>query len=120
MLAPGKEFIGKAASRRPGLTGPERLQLVGIRGRDPHAEITAGAHLYRVGEPARAVQGQGHSKSVCWSPTLDAWIGLALVRDGRARHGEVLRLDDGLRGLRAEVTLCDPVFLDPEGGRMRG
>jgi sarcosine oxidase subunit alpha len=120
MLAPGKDFIGKATSRRPGLTGPERLQLVGIRGCDRDAEITAGAHLYPVGVPARAEKGEGHSKSVCWSPTLDAWIGLALVRDGRARHGEILRLDDGLRGLQAEVEICDPVFLDPEGGRMRG
>ncbi|MGI1660622.1 sarcosine oxidase subunit alpha family protein [Palleronia sp. KMU-117] len=120
MLATGKDFIGKAASRRPGLTGPERLQLVGIRGRDPAIEITAGAHLYAPDAPARADAGQGHVKSVCRSPTLDAWIGLALVRDGRARHGETLRLDDGLRGIRAEVELCDPVFFDLEGGRMRG
>jgi sarcosine oxidase subunit alpha len=119
MLAPGKDFIGKAASRRPGLLGPERLQLVGIRGRDRDREITAGAHLYAIGDPARADLGQGHVKSVCWSPTLDAWIGLALLRDGRARHGEVLRLDDGLRGLKCEVEVCDPVFFDPEGGRMR-
>jgi sarcosine oxidase subunit alpha len=95
------------------------LQLVGIRGRDRTGEITAGAHLYAIGAPARADLGQGHVKSVCWSPTLDAWIGLALLRDGRARHGEALRLDDGLRGLTREVEVCDPVFFDPEGGRMR-
>ena len=120
LLASGKDFVGKVASRRPGLRGSERLQLVGFRSRDPDDEITAGAHLYAVQAPAKADAGQGHTKSVCWSPTLGAWIGLALVRDGRARHGETLRLDDGLRGLRVEVDLCDPVFLDPEGGRMRG
>ena len=32
----------------------------------------------------------GHVTSWCFSPNLDAWIALALVADGRARHGETL------------------------------
>ena len=32
----------------------------------------------------------GHVTSWCWSPNLDAWIALALVANGRARHGETL------------------------------
>ncbi len=119
MMSRKKDFIGKAASGRPGLTGAERLQLVGLRPQDPTEELTAGAHLYPREAPAKAAHGQGHVKSVCYSPTLGTWLGLALVTNGRARHGEMLRLDDGLRGNRCEVTLCDPVFFDPEGGRMR-
>ena len=119
MMSGKKDFIGRAASQRPGLTGPERLQLVGLRPVVPGTEITAGAHLYPPDKPAAAPHGQGHVKSVGYSPTLQTWLGLALVENGRARHGERLRLDDGLRGIRAEVELCDPVFFDPDGGRMR-
>ncbi len=32
----------------------------------------------------------GHVSSWCWSPNLDASIGLALLERGRARHGETL------------------------------
>ena len=119
MMAPGKEFIGKAASERPGLSGPERLQLVGLRSVDPQAEITAGAFLYPPDAPAKAAHVQGHVTSVGYSPTLPGWLGLGLLRDGRARHGEKLRLEDGLRNKRVEVAICHPVFFDPEGGRMR-
>ena len=119
MMSTKKDFIGRAASTRAGLTGPARLQLVGLRPNDPQAEITAGAHLYPSDKPAKAAYGQGHVKSVCYSPTLQSWIGLALVENGRARHGEVLRLDDGLRGKKVDVALCPPVFFDPDGGRMR-
>ncbi|MGY6696417.1 MAG: sarcosine oxidase subunit alpha family protein [Roseinatronobacter sp.] len=119
MMSQKKDFIGRAASQRPGLTGPARLQLVGLRPVDPQSEITAGAHLYPCDKPAEAAYGQGHVKSVCYSPTLESWLGLALVENGRARHGETLRLDDGLRGIRADVEICNPVFFDPDGGRMR-
>ena len=119
MMSAKKDFIGRAASLRPGLSGPDRLQLVGLRPMEPAAEITAGAHLYPPDAPAKAAQVQGHVTSVGYSPTLQSWLGLAFLRDGRARHGTYLRLEDGLRGIRVQVQVCDPVFFDPEGGRMR-
>lgn len=119
MMSSKKDFIGRAASQRPGLSGAHRQQLVGLRPVDPQAEITAGAHLYPTDKPAKAPFGQGHTKSVCYSPVMQSWLGLALLRDGRARHGERLRLEDGLRSKRAEVEVCSPVFFDPDGGRMR-
>lgn len=117
MVSAKKDCIGKAASQRPGLTGPARLQLVGLRPVYRQREITAGAHLYLCDTPARAAHG--HVTSVCFSPTLQSWLGLAFLCDGRARRGETLRLDDGLRGIRAPVEICNPVFFDPDGGRMR-
>ena len=119
MMSSKKDFIGRAASQRPGLSGAHRQQLVGLRPVDPQAEITAGAHLYPTDKPAKAPFGQGHTKSVCYSPVMQSWLGLALLRDGRARHGERLQLEDGLRSKRAEVEVCSPVFFDPDGGRMR-
>ena len=120
MVSDKKDCIGRAASLRPGLSGPERLQLVGLRPVSALTELTAGAHLYAVDAPATAEHGQGHTKSVCYSPSLNSWIALALVRDGRARHGEILRLEDRLRGRKTNVEICHPVFFDPDGGRMRG
>lgn len=120
LVAAKKDCIGKAASQRPGLTGPEREQLVGLMPLDANEELTAGAHLYESEAPAVARNGQGYVTSVGYSPTLGSWLGLGFLRNGRARHGQVVRLDDGLRRRRVPVRVCDPVFLDPDGGRMRG
>ncbi|MGA0539402.1 sarcosine oxidase subunit alpha family protein [Neotabrizicola sp. VNH66] len=116
MVSAKKDCIGKAAATRPGLWGPEREQLVGLKAKGP---ITAGAHLFRPGFAVERENDQGYVTSVCWSPTLQAWLGLAFLTDGRARHGETIRLVDHLREIDVECEVCDPVFLDPDGGRMR-
>jgi len=82
--------------------------------------LTAGAHLYNERDAATRENNQGYVTSVAPSPTLDMWLGLGFLKNGRARHGEVIRLDDGLRGRKVLVEVCHPVFFDPEGGRMRG
>lgn len=120
MISAKKDCIGKAASQRPGLTGPEREQLVGLQPLEPQEALSAGAHLYDRDAPARSENGQGYVTSVGYSPTLGSWLGLGFLKNGRARHGQVVRLDDGLRGQKVLCRVCDPVFLDPEGGRMRG
>ncbi|MCB6178903.1 sarcosine oxidase subunit alpha family protein [Rhodobacter sp. Har01] len=111
-----KDCIGKAASQRPGLSGPERQQLVGLRS---FAPLTAGAHLFRPGAVIGQAADEGYSTSTCWSPTLNCWLALAFLTDGRARLGEQVRLVDHLRGKDVVCDVCDPVFLDPDGGRMR-
>lgn len=116
MVSAGKDCIGKAAAQRPGLTAPERGQLVGLRAEAP---ISAGAHLFRQGAPVDREHDEGHVTSVCFSPTLDAWLGLGFLAQGRARHGERVRLVDHLRGLDVGCEVVAPVFLDPDGGRMR-
>jgi glycine cleavage system aminomethyltransferase T len=120
MIATGKDCVGQAASRRPGLMDEGREQLVGLVPLAPGAELGAGAHLYAAGERAVRAAGQGYVTSVAPSATLGHWIALAFLKRGRARHGEVIRLDDGLRGRQVDCRVVDPVFLDPEGGRLRG
>jgi sarcosine oxidase subunit alpha len=119
MVAKGKDCIGKAASQRPALVAPEREQLVGLRPVSD-APITAGAHLFALGDPVKRETGQGYVTSVGYSPTLGGWLGLGFLKNGRARHGERVRLVDHLRGIGLMCEVCPPVFLDPEGGRMRG
>ena len=119
MLAEGKDFIGKAAARRPGLSGPERAQLVGLRPLQPDAALAAGAHLFAPAAPVGRETSQGHVTSAGWSPTLGTWLALGLLRDGRARIGGQVRLIDHLRKIDTLCEVTAPRFFDPEGGRMR-
>jgi sarcosine oxidase subunit alpha len=109
--------IGAAAATRPGLTGAGRSQLVGLASDLP---ITAGALLLAPGRSLSPEAIEGHVTSGCWSPTLGRYLGLALVRDGRARHGETLHMDDAMRAERAECLVGPPCAHDPDGTRMRG
>jgi len=63
---------------------------------------------------------QGHVTSWCYSPNLGAWIALALVANGRARHGETLWAASPLADARVRVTLGPSTFIDPAGERLRG
>jgi sarcosine oxidase, subunit alpha len=62
----------------------------------------------------------GHVTSWCWSPNLAAWIALAIVAAGRARHGETLWAVSPLADARVRVNVGPPCFIDPGGERLRG
>ncbi len=116
MVSAKKDCIGKAAATRPGLWGPEREQLVGLKAEEA---ITAGAHLFVPGVEVHRETDQGYVTSVGWSPTVGAWLGLGFLKDGRARIGEKVRMVDHLRGLDVICEVCNPVFHDPEGEKLR-
>jgi len=116
MVSARKDCIGKAAAMRPGMWGPDREQLVGLRAAEP---ISAGAHLFVAGTEVHRETDQGYVTSICWSPILGAWLGLGFLRDGRARIGEGIRLVDHLRGLDVICEVCHPVFHDPQGEKLR-
>ncbi len=113
-----KDCIGKAMSLRPGLIGSEREQLVGLK---PVTDqpIGAGAHLFNPGDKVHRENDQGYVTSVGYSPTLQGWLALAFLKDGRARHGQQVRLVDHMRKTDVLCEVCDPVFHDPEGVRLR-
>ncbi|EYD76109.1 Sarcosine oxidase alpha subunit [Rubellimicrobium mesophilum DSM 19309] len=120
MVSKAKDCLGWASSWRPGLLEEDREQLVGLRPVARTGQLTAGAHLYGRDDAATRVNGQGYVTSAGWSPTLDGPLALGFLKRGRARHGEVVRLVDAMRSVETLCEVCDPVFLDPEGGRMRG
>lgn len=120
MVSTAKDCVGQGAARRHGLLDEGREQLVGLIPLDKGVALTAGAHLYNSGDPARRDRNQGYVTSVAPSPTLGHWVALGFLKSGRARHGETVRLDDGLRGRKVECRVVDPVMFDPDGGRMRG
>ncbi len=120
MLSQKKDFIGKAATTRPGLLAETRERLVGLKPVEAGGELTAGAHLFNEGSDAVRIHDQGYVTSVGYSPTLGHFIGLGFLKNGPNRYGEQVMMVDHLRGVRTLCEVCDPVFFDPEGGRARG
>ncbi len=120
MVSAGKDCIGKAAATRPGLMDESREQLVGLKPVGVVKELVAGAHLFNAGDEPVRMNDQGYITSVGFSPMLGHFLGLGFLKNGRARHGEKVRMVDRMKG---SATLCevqDPVQVDPDGGRMRG
>ena len=120
MVSAKKDCIGKAAAARPGLVGETRQQFVGLKAKGADHVLSAGAHLFDKGASYSRENSKGYVTSVCYSPTLDTYLGLGFLENGRARHGEVITLRDHLRNITEEVEVCDPIFFDPNGGRARG
>lgn len=113
-----KWCIGKPLLSRSALTAPGRWQLVGLTALD-RAQMPRAAKI--VADPDHAAPNPmlGHVTSWCFSPNLDAWIALALLANGRDRHGETLWAVSPLANARVRVKVGSPVFIDPEGERLR-
>ena len=120
MVSRKKDCIGQTMAAREGLMDENRAQLVGLKPVGAVQQMVAGAHLFDAGADAVRVNDQGYVTSVGFSPTLGHNIALGFLDRGRARHGEVIRMVDHLREIDATLEVCDPVFFDPTGGRLRG
>ncbi len=119
MIAAKKDCIGKRAAMRNGMVDEARAQMVGLRPLQGE-KITAGAHLFTQGAPLTRPNSQGYLSSVGYSPQFQTYLALGFLERGRARHGEVVRVIDRLRGIDVQAEVCDPVFFDKSGERMRG
>ncbi|MGH1413680.1 MAG: sarcosine oxidase subunit alpha family protein [Pelagimonas sp.] len=120
MVSAKKDCIGKTMAARPGLTAADREQLIGLRPIGRAQDMPAGAHLFADGADAVRENNQGYVTSTCFSPSLGEPRALALLKNGRARHGEIVRLVDHLRSVDTRCEVTAPVAFDPEGVRLRG
>ena len=118
MMSTKKDYIGRMMAQREGLIRPDREVVVGVRPVSKSDRLLAGAHIVARGDKPSMETDQGYVSSVAFSPMLDMWVGLALCKRGRERHGEVVQLFDGLRDIHIEVELCDPVHFDKENKRL--
>ena len=114
-----KDFVGRVMAGRPALTDPDRPVLVGVKPVDLSKRLRAGAHILPVGAAPTAAYDEGHITSSAFSPSLGHWIGLGLLVRGRTRLGEHVRAFDPVRDGDVVVEVCAPVFVDPEGTRLR-
>jgi sarcosine oxidase subunit alpha len=118
MLSKKKDFIGRVLAGRPALVDPDRPRLAGFKPIDRSDRLNAGAHFVPVDAVASADNDQGHMTSVCYSPTLEHWIGLGLITRGHERIGERVRAYDPVRNGDVMVEITDTVFIDPQGDRL--
>ena len=49
----------------------------------------------------------------------EAYSWADFVKDGRARHGQTIRVVDHLRKIDVMAEITDPVFHDKEGAKLR-
>jgi sarcosine oxidase subunit alpha len=118
LVSPAKWCIGKPLLDRPALKAADRWQLVGLTAQDG-AAMPRAAKI--VADPDRSLPNPtlGHVTSWCWSPNLEAWIALALLADGRERHGETLWAVSPLADAKVRVKVGPSCFIDPQGERLR-
>lgn len=120
MMSAKKDYVGRLMAGRAALVEHDRPALVGFKPVDASQRLRAGAHFIGIGKPGVLENDEGFMTSVAYSPTLQHWIGLGLLRNGPARLGERVRAFDPVRDGDIEVEICSPVFIDPEGARLHG
>jgi len=116
MVSSKKNFIGSVLNQRPALQEEGRLQLVAVKSLDGQ-KITGGSHLV-TGSKDEPGKSEGHTTTACFSPVLGCYITLALLENGRNRHGEKLAATSPVRNTHVSVEVLNPHMYDPDGGRM--
>jgi sarcosine oxidase subunit alpha len=119
MLQRDTDFIGKQALAMACWQTPERKQLVGLATASDDGPIPVGAQLVADADHALPNPILGHVTSACFSPELGHHIALALLSGGRKRVDERLYAMAPLTDVVREVRVQKPVFIDPDGQRLR-
>ena len=110
------EFLGKRSLSRAHNTSDGRLEFVGIAPEQQGGMLSAGAHVIDVKYSGAPAPTQGYVTSACYSPNLQRYVGLGLVRDGSRRLGETVNVYDN--GQVHGAQLSAPAAWDPEGDRL--
>ena len=121
MMSSKKPFIGQKMAARPGMVAEDRATLVGLKLKGGAARLRGGAHLVVDKDDANAETSLGWVTSVCDSPALGCWIGLAYVSGGLDKHGgNTLYAVNPLYDEAPAVEVCSPHFFDAKGERLHG
>jgi sarcosine oxidase, subunit alpha len=79
--------------------------------------LQVGGRILTPGESKPPCATEGYITSACFSPSVGESIGLALIRDGHARHGETVLAY--CAGSIVPCRISSPVFYDPGNERLR-
>lgn len=104
------DFVGQRALKRPALAASGRKQLVGLLPVDPSVVLDEGAQIIEISNPHPPQPMIGHVTSSYWSDKLSSGFAMALIKDGRSRHGE--HLFAWSLGKKYEVKVTSPAFFD--------
>lgn len=118
MVSSKKNFIGKSMLLREAFHEDGRLQLVAVKSLDGQ-KISGGSHLV-TGNKEKPGKSEGHLSTLCFSPELGCYIGLALLENGRSRYGENLFAASPVYNRHVAVEVLSHHMFDPKGERMHG
>ena len=123
LIAGDEDFLGRRSLACSDTARPDRKQLVGLLPDDPEAVLPEGAQLVAVLPAGPALPGPhpggiGHVTSSYYGARIGHSFALALVKGGRARHGEPVWATH--RGGAIAARICPPLFYDPDGQRRDG
>ena len=107
-----QDFIGKRSLSLSANCSRGGLQLVGLTA-EGDAVLPIGAHAVTAQVPRRS---EGFVTSSVKSPILGRGVALAMIRDGRERLGQVLKVEAG--GKTYAATIVAPGAYDKEGLRL--
>lgn len=121
MMSTKKPFIGQKMAGREGMVADDRATLVGVKLKGGAARLRGGAHLVVDKDNANAETSLGWVTSVCDSPMMGCWIGLAYVKGGLDQHnGKTLYAVNPIYDEAPAVEVCSAHFFDPKGERLHG
>nr|WP_281396786.1 glycine cleavage T C-terminal barrel domain-containing protein [Mesorhizobium silamurunense] len=118
MVGKRSGFVGDVLRRRHALAEQNRQRLVGLTCVEADARLSGGAILFRPGEVPKG-HGRGRITSVTYSPTLGAYVGLALLAGDVAMGDKVVAVHM-MKGEAVRASVVSPVFLEPQGERLHG
>ncbi|PQZ96810.1 ferredoxin [Arthrobacter sp. MYb224] len=117
-----KDFVGNRSFNRDDNQRADRKQLVSVLPVDKTLRLPEGTALVGAGTPVTPADGpvpmEGWVTSSYNSPALGRTFGLALIKNGFNRIGEVLKAPVGDQ--LVDVEVCETVLYDPEGSRRDG
>ncbi len=121
MVSVNKDFIGRSLLNRSGLKSTERMQLVGLTATNQHSTISTGGVLasqqYSKGTRQDVI---GHLTASIYSPTLNMWIALGLLRNGHHRYDDTIWVVSPITGQSTEVRVRSTNFYDEAGEQLNG
>ena len=121
MMSKKKEFIGKRMAFRESLTASDRKKFVGFVPLDGRTSLKAGSQIVANAHSALPVEMVGHVTSTGYCVEHAHPIGLGLIKGGlEAWEDKTVYMSYPLRDLTVPMKVVNPVFVDPEGERLRG
>ena len=119
MVSPKKDSVGMVLSKREGLCLPDGLRLIGLKPINAENQLISGSHLFNENDTRKPENDLGYVTSSCYSPTLKSFIALAFLKNGNGRYGEKIKVSNPILKNEYLAEICNPIFVDPNGDRLR-
>ncbi|MEM9631657.1 MAG: sarcosine oxidase subunit alpha family protein [Pseudomonadota bacterium] len=113
-----KPFVGSILRKRPVLEDPARPTLVGLE-IEGKTGAKAGSILFPATGETKG-HGDGWVSSTTYSPALGKNIALGLLKNGKTRSGETIRVVNFVGNETLSAKVVSHHFFDPEGERQNG